>query len=159
MRRPNIESILAAIFGAAVLALFLRPMLLSDCDASPGDYGDSLLILYTLEHWYRWIAQGQGHWLASVAYFPVSNTLGYTDAGFLLALPFGLARYVGIPLLSAYQLTLAAVLATGFVAFYYLLRKEFGLGRIPALAGCTAALLNNGFYLSVGHTQLFAIGF
>jgi hypothetical protein len=158
MRRNVVPRALAVLAGAALLALFVRPLITSGFDAVPGDLGDSLLNLYTLEHWYRWVALGQGHWRASTAFFPLTNTLGYTDALFLLALPFGVARFAGAELVAAYQLALVVSLATGFTGFYYLLRHEFGLGRTPTLIGCTLAFLNNGFYVSVTHTQLFAIG-
>ncbi len=158
MPRRIAFGLLTALAAASLLALFFRPLILSDFDAFPGDLGDALLNLYTLEHWYRWIALGQGHWLASSAFFPVDNTLGYTDALFLFAIPFGLARHAGMPPVAAYQLTLVVALTVGFAAFYHLLRREFRLARIPSLVGCTLAVVNTGLYHSAGHTQLFAVG-
>jgi hypothetical protein len=148
---------LSLFTSVAVFCIFYRELIASGFDKVPGDDGDALLILYTLEHWYRWLFLGEGAWLASSSFFPLTNTLGYTEAMFLLGLPFAVVRSLGVDLITSYQITLLLVHIGGYAAFYYLLRSALGLGRVPALLGASLATLNNAFYVSMNHPQLFTV--
>jgi hypothetical protein len=142
----------------ALFSIFYREWIAGGFDKIPGDDGDALLNLHILEHWYRWLLRGEGAWLSLSSFFPLANTLGYTDSMFLLAVPFGLVRSLQLDLVTAYQFTLLFVHIVGYVAFYHLLRSVLLLRRIPALLGACLGTLNNAFYVSIGHTQLFTMG-
>jgi hypothetical protein len=156
--REILARMMTVVVSIALLGVFLRQWLGSGFDKLPGDEGDSLLNLYLVEHWYQWIFEGRGSWLSSVSFYPVPNTLGYSDALFLIALPYSAARLLGVGIFTAYQITLVFFCGLGYAAFYYLLRQGLGLGRIPSVIGAMLGILNNAFYLSVIHTQLFSLG-
>jgi hypothetical protein len=141
-----------------LFCVFYRELIASGFDKIPGDEGDSFLLLSILEHWYRRLFLGTGGWLSASGFFPLTNTVGYADCMFLLAFPYGVARALGLDLVTAYQFTLVLVHVIGYAAFYYLLRSVLLLRRGPALLGSGLATLNNAFYVSIGHTQLFTIG-
>lgn len=156
--REILARMMTVVVSIALLGVFLRQWLGSGFDKLPGDEGDSLLNLYLVEHWHQWLFEGRGSWLSSVSFYPVPNTLGYSDAMFLMALPYSIVRLLGVGIFTAYQITLVFFCSLGYAAFYYLLRQGLGLGRIPSLIGAMLGILNNAFYLSVIHTQLFSLG-
>src|SRR5262245_31863368 len=89
-------SVLAFVASATLLAVFYRELIASGFDKIPGDDGDALLILHILEHWSRSLFLGQVPWLSLSSFFPLSNTLGYSDSMFLFGLPFAIARAVSV---------------------------------------------------------------
>ena len=148
----------ALLASVALFGVFYRELLASGFDKIPGDDGDAFLILQILEHWRRSLFLGDVSWLSLSSFFPLANTLGYSDSMFLLGLPYGIVRAVGLDLVTAYQFTLLLVHVIGYVAFYHLLRSVLLLKRLPAILGAALGTLNNAFYASIGHTQLFVMG-
>jgi hypothetical protein len=156
--RTRLGTYLPFATSVVLFCIFYRGLIASGFDKIPGDDGDSFLYLYILEHWYRRLFLGQGGWLASSSLFPLANTLGYSDCMFLFALPYGFLRALSLDLVTAYQFTLMLAHIIGYATFYWLLRSVLLLRRGPALLGASLATLNNAFYVSIGHTQLFTIG-
>ncbi|TNE52574.1 MAG: hypothetical protein EP343_00135 [Deltaproteobacteria bacterium] len=136
--------------------LFSRELFLTSLDAIPGNVGDSRFNLFVLEHWFRSL-QGQNHLLSPPMFYPVQGTLGYSDAMFLFSLPYCVLRFCSVGMFTAYQLTLYLAVALGLVSMWYLLNKKLGLSPVMAAFGALLALTSNVAYLSVGHTQLFAV--
>lgn len=156
--RAGLEPALALALFTAGYLVFLRPIWASAGDTVPGA-DDALLNLYTLEQWYRWMFHGQGGWLGGGFFYPEPNTLGMTDAMFLLSLPFSLLRLAGLDPFTAYQAVLYGAALLSGLAFYFLLRHELRLPALASAAGTVPAAFGNAMFLSVGHTQLFAFAF
>jgi hypothetical protein len=96
-----------------------------------GDWVDPYFINTLLEHWYRSLAQLTDP-ASPPMYFPVRNTLGYSH-GLVLYAPFYVPFRALFHPFQAYSLTLMAVMATGIVCLYLLLRRYFRLTFIEAL--------------------------
>jgi hypothetical protein len=152
----GVEWIAASLLLAAAATVFTRPLWMSSADGIPGS-ADALLNLYTLEQWRLLFLEGRGSWLGGGFFFPTSNTLGYSDAMFLLSVPYAIFRLFGADPFAAYQLTLYGVLLIGCLSLQWLLAMEFQLSPIASAIGTIVGLLSNALFLSTGHTQLFSI--
>jgi hypothetical protein len=148
----------AALLLLAAFVAFTRPIWASGGDTIPG-HDDALLNLYTMEQWYRWLALSQGSWLGGGFFYPLANTLGLTDAMFLMALPLAALRAAGLDPFTAYQCLLYGAAAAAAGLFYFLLRRELGLGTLPSAIGTVPAAFSNAMFMSVGHPQLFSYVF
>ena len=73
-------------------------------------------------------------------YFPVGHTLGYSHA-LILYVPFYVAMRLFVHPFPAYSLALAAVMETGIVCLYLLLRRRFHLS-IPRISAADRVLLH-----------------
>ncbi len=147
---------LAFVLLAMGFLLFSRELFLTSFDAIPGNVGDARFNLFVLEHWFRSL-QGQNLLLSPPMFYPVQGTLGYSDAMFLFALPYSVLRFCSVGMFTAYQLTLYLAVVLGLVSMCYFLHKKLGLSPVVSAFGALLALTSNVAYLSVGHTQLFAV--
>jgi hypothetical protein len=113
------------------LAYLFRPFQRSFWTTGMGDWMDPYFINYLLEHWYHSVTTLSDP-ASPPMYFPVRGTLGYSHTLVLYA-PF----YVPIRLFfhpfPAYSLTLFAVIETGILCLYLLLRKGVGLPVLESL--------------------------
>src|SRR5262245_51016390 len=132
---PRIAAAVAAtVVAIATILAFYRTTFLSGFDLILGDYGDTRFNLAVLEHAYRF-ATGQDSWRAFNFFYPVPVALGYSDALFLLAAPYVVARLVGLSAFNALQATLIAATSIAFFATLFFLRGLLRLGWLPALTG------------------------
>jgi hypothetical protein len=128
------------------LTYLFQPFRSAFWDTGMGDWMDPYFINYLLEHWYQSLASFHDP-ASPPMYHPVRHTLGYSHA-LILYVPF----YVAFRLFShpfvAYSLTLAAVLETGIVCLYLLLRRRFHLRFVESLLltmfFCTSHNVVNG---------------
>jgi hypothetical protein len=132
-----------------------RELLFSGFDAIPGDHGDSTFVLFILEHWHR-IVLGLDAWRTPSFFFPTTGTLAYSDALFLMALPYVPLRLLGIDPYTAFQFVLLVLSLIGALSTYGLYRV--GLGLSPLLSGLGAVLVQgfNGSHFARVHPQMAA---
>ena len=114
--------LLFLIFG---LGLFTYPMFLSGFDKLAGDYGDSRLVVYLLEHYFYWFQNVEPHtqlWNVPMLY-PHANTLAYSDVFLGIAIFYVPLRFlINDPFLVT-QIIYIMSCALNFVAFYLILNK------------------------------------
>jgi hypothetical protein len=137
-----------AVLGVSIgyLTYLFRPFQPAFWDTGMGDWMDPYFINYLLEHWYQSLASFHDP-ASPPMYYPVRHTLGYSHA-LILYVPF----YVAFRLFShpfvAYSLTLAAVMETGIICLYLLLRRRFHLSFLESLLltvfFCTSHNVVNG---------------
>jgi hypothetical protein len=113
------------------LIYLFRPFHSTFWDTGMGDWMDPYFINYLLEHWYQSLASFNDP-ASPPMYFPVAHTLGYSHA-LILYVPFYVAIRLFVHPFPAYSLALAAVMETGIVCLYLLVRRRFHLTFLESL--------------------------
>ena len=117
--------------SSGYLIYLFRPFRSAFWDTGMGDWMDPYFINYLLEHWYQSLASFSDP-ASPPMYFPVGHTLGYSHA-LILYVPFYVAMRLFVHPFPAYSLALAAVMETGIVCLYLLLRRRFHLPFLESL--------------------------
>jgi len=149
-----------AVLVLVVIALelvFFRSMIF-DPDKIIGNLGDSRLISLILEHWYR-VFSGESTIRDLPIFYPVKNTLGYSDTVFLISLPYSFLRALGAEWLSAYQITLISIHFFGGLCLAWLLRNKLKLPVWACIIGLIIGNYSNAYFIKLGHTQFITSGF
>src|ERR1700740_3377860 len=84
-----------------------------------GNDGDTRLIAYICEHWFR-VFHGQDSWLNPQFYYPIKHLLGWSDTFLLFEVFYAPLRLVGLDPFIALQVTVILLSLVGFASFYYL---------------------------------------
>ena len=121
-------------------------------DNIAGDLVDSRLVSLIMEHWYK-VFCGKEAIRDLSMFYPVKNTLGYSDALFLLSLPYSVFRALGISWLSAYQLTLIIIHLFGGICLAWLLRKTLKFPLWACIIGLIIGNFSNSYFVKFLHTQ------
>jgi hypothetical protein len=132
-------------------AVFFRSMIFNR-DNIAGDLADSRLISLILEHWYN-VFRGREAIRDLSMFYPVKNTLGYSDALFLLSLPYSVLRASGIRYLAAYQLVLIITHLFGGICLAWFLKKSLKLPLWACIIGLITGNFSNSYFVKILHTQ------
>jgi hypothetical protein len=157
-KRFIVEMVIYATAGLLFGGVFFRQIIASHFDLLVGDGGDARFNGLILEHWWQ-VFQGTAPWLSPLFFFPAQGVLGFSDAGFLYAIPYSTLRFTGIDPISSYQIVLFASVAAGWTGMILFLRCCLKLRIVPTIVGATIFVFPNAMAVSSGHTQLFAIHF
>jgi len=148
------EGLLAMLAGC-LLALFMRrpgPL----ATTVPGDLGDPLLLTWILAWGGHAVSTAPaGLWDGNV-FAPLHNTLAFSDS-LLGYLPFGLVGSGPDAALVRYNIVFLVAYALAFGAVYLLVR-QLGLGRGPALVAGLAYAFNPWRISQTGHLQVLSSG-
>jgi hypothetical protein len=141
---------------AAVLGVFFRDFFASHFNLIAGDIGDNRFCIAIFEHW-RAVAQGRAGMTSPNFFWPQPHVLGYSEAMFLLALPYSMARSLGLDRYISFELTLLVIKTLGFVGMLWLLVSFVKLSKPVALIGAVLFTMSNAYYVSVGHAHLMIV--
>lgn len=145
--------LLFLIFG---LGLFTYPMFLSGFDKLAGDYGDSRLVVYLLEHYFYWFQNVEPHtqlWNVPMLY-PHVNTLAYSDVFLGIAIFYVPLRFlINDPFLVT-QIIYIISCALNFVAFYLILNKIIKFKDLASACGAFVFAFSLTRSVQVNHLQL-----
>ena len=159
MRKKVIfEMLIVLILGLIFESVFFRQLVFSNFDLMLGDQGDARFNLVILEHWWQ-VFQGSSTWLSPIFFHPTQGVLGYSDVGFLFALPYSVLRYLGLDSFTSNQIALLSIVFLGWMGGYSFFRFCLKLKFLPSILGTILFSFPNSMALSVGHTQLIAIYF
>lgn len=147
---------IAVMFGLIAGAVFYREILASGFDLVFGDSGDARLAMMLMEHW-RLVFEGKEAIVSPRFFFPVTGTLGYTDANFLYGVVFSLGRWAGLDVYSAFQLVVMSWGAIGYGAMFWLLRRLLGVNLLISLVWSSLFAFSNLNAIQVGHMQLLTL--
>jgi|GEM_PF-849176 len=136
--------------------IFFRSYLCTD--VLFGDEGDGLLNNLIVEHWYQTF-RGMENFRNLNIFYPITNTISYTDMLLGLALPYGFLRMLGVNMFLANKLMLIVMHMFGALTFFYLLNRRVRLSIAASIIGCILMFSASNFYAKVGHTQLFTMGY
>ena len=156
MRSPANRGPIAAIAaGFLGIVYFYRGFFLTGFTSVQGDEADGRLTSFIGTHWLdplRW-----GSWQDLGMFYPLTETIGFSDWLFLnglIALPFAL---VGIPDYAAFQWSLIALSAVGYASMVVLLRRGPRVSWPIAIAASLVFVFGNNMYVASEHPQLAPI--
>jgi hypothetical protein len=130
-----------------ILILF-RPFFTSHFDLTLSDPVDGRFGLTVLEHWNRAFHR-QVRWDSPNFFFPEQSVLGYSDAFFLIALPYAGFRFAGLDRYLAFEITMMFLALFGFASMLYLLRKVLRTTCSTAVLGATLFVCANMYYINI----------
>lgn len=155
-RREKMFSVIAILAIIALEYIFFRNIIGND--VMLGDTGDARLNNLLAEHWFQFF-KGNESFNEIIAFYPVKNTLSYTDMVLGFALPYSLLRVFGVGMYMANKIILITTHVFGSFCLYYFLKKKMSLTRIFSLIGVAAFSLSSAYSVRINHTQLIAISF
>ena len=158
---PYNSPILIALYviaGLAGLIYFFRFSILSGGEAVIGDPGDARLVMALLEHWFR-VVQGLAVPASPNFFYPARGVLAYSESFLLFSVAYIPARLAGLNTYTAYQFTMAAVLASGYAGMALLLRRGFQLNSIAAITCSLLFAYSRVNFMLVFHPQMYAAAF
>ena len=141
----------------SVMTLFFFRTVLSQ-GRMIGDRGDARLNNLIVEHWYK-VFCGQEKYKDLSMFYPVSNTVSFTDMSFLTAVFYSGLRAIGVNMFSAYKIVLIGIHLAGSVIFYILLNKVLRVKDYVAFAGVAAFSFAMGYANRIIHTQMTAVSY
>ena len=159
MKRSKIifDIFIYALIGLLFGGIFFQQILFSHFDLLLGDVGDARFNGVVLEHWWQ-VFHGVAQWLSPTFFFPVQGVLGYSEAGFLNALPYVALRFMGVEPLTSYQIVLFALVAIGWIGTVLFLRYCLKLSIFPTIVGTALFVFSNSMAIAASmHTQLFTV--
>lgn len=146
-----------ALSAAVVVGLFLLELFffrdVLNTTMLFGDAGDGRFNNLLAEHWFR-VFTGKEGMNQLPTFYPVSDTLGYSDILLGFGIPYSVLRLFGMDMFLANKVTIMLVHAMGTFSMYYLLRRKFQFRVSVSFAGTIAFMLSNAFSIMFVHTQL-----
>ena len=149
-----ILTIFALITIAFLEYIFFAKVLFND--KLIGETNDSRLNNLLVEHWYH-VFCGQESFSVVNIFYPMPNTVAFTDMLVGFAIPYSILRAFGMNMFLANKIVLILFHVFGSYSFYYLLNKKFKISSIWALVGVVIFSYSSAYYVRIGHTQLIAI--
>lgn len=152
-------TILPLIACICAVLWFFRDFFQFGFDRVAGDIGDNRFIIAILEHW-RHVFLGQiADFTSPIFFYPEKGVLGSSEALFLFAIPYTIARAIGADMPLSFQLTLIALKVIGFWGMFLLARHVLNAGTVLATFAAVLFSISNMYFMSVGHAQLSAVVF
>ena len=150
--------IILTIFALLTIAfleyIFFAKVLFND--KLIGETNDSRLNNLLVEHWYH-VFCGQESFSVVNIFYPMPNTVAFTDMLVGFAIPYSILRAFGMNMFLANKIVLILFHVFGSYSFYYLLNKKFKISSLWALLGVVIFSYSSAYYIRIGHTQLIAI--
>lgn len=148
----KVTLILTIIFIAACEIFYFRNIFSSNLLF--GDSGDGRLTNLIAEHWFQFFS-GKEAFRDLIIFFPVKNTLSYSDTLLVFGVIHSLFRLCGLDIFTAYTLTLISVHVFGAFSMLYLLRKKIKLSFPACITGVILFAYSNMLIVNA-HPQLYA---
>jgi hypothetical protein len=147
----RIATILAT--GLLAVAFFFRLSVLSGFEYVPGDVWDGRLLFGIVDHW-RQFFSGQCAWNDLRIFWPMPNTLAYSDTFFIEGVPYAVLCALGVDQFVSYTLVFMAQAYVGYLSMYWLLKRFFKVRWY--LAAAFAAIFVNiaSMQLSIDSSHL-----
>ena len=121
-----------------------------------GDEGDARLNNLLVEHWFRAFGGKEKFSIVNI-FYPITNTLAYTDMLLALAIPYSILRLFAMNMFLANKIVLIGFHIFGSYSLFYLLKKKFKLNNLWSLLGVIVFSYSSAYYVRIGHTQLITI--
>ncbi len=132
------------------------PMIFSALRQMQWDLGDTRLLVYVLEHSFRWVMRSPHHldFWSPPFFYPARNVAAYSE-NLLGVAPFYWSwRWLGAPMDSAFQLWILSVSTLNFAAAYALLRRALVHRPESAAIGAFVFAFGASRINQLGHEQL-----
>ncbi len=157
VREFEAKKILIFVFFMTVsLYLQFRVQVNSGFALLYGDSYDATIVATILEHWFN-VFQGFSSWSELNYFYPHAKTLGQTDGYFIAGLLYFPFRISGLdPYLSS-ELANVTLRGIGYVSFFVLSRRVFGLTFAWSLLGAILFVLSNNLTIHGQRLQLATV--
>lgn len=142
--------VIAALLGTLI---YHRYTLFGLFDTVQADKGDSRYIAFMLEHW-NTVVHGHAHPGSPLIFYPVTGTLGYSDALAGMGLVHVALRAVGLPVFIAMNVQLVLDTLASFGFAYLFLVRGFRIGVVAATAGAAFFAFSWPRFAALIHPQL-----
>ena len=148
----------ALVFGVWLVGalVFFRDQWTSGFNRLMGNDGDTRLIAYVCEHWFR-VFHGQDSLTSPPFFYPVKGLLGWSDSFLLYQVFYAPLRLVGLDPFVSLQVTVILLSLVGFASFVWLVRMAFGASLPVALAFGLVFTFSNALWVHAGSFQVNAI--
>jgi hypothetical protein len=151
------RAVLVLVACVACVAVFFRGQIADGFTLLLGDRHDGVIALAIMEHWSNWLHGRAAAWDVTRYFHPVPATLGYNDGYLAFGLLLAGFRALGADPFLAGELVNMALRAIGFLGFFMLGRRAFGLSFGWALLGAALFTLANNLAIRGSHVQLFSV--
>lgn len=157
MSKKHNKDIWIIAIGIIILeALFFRHALFSD--VLFGDNGDGLLNNLFTEHWYQ-VLLGNEKWNQLIAFYPIENTISYSDMDLGFAFPYIIFRFFGMNMYLSNKISLMILHVWGSSCLSYFLHKQCKITSFWTLVGVVVFSCSGSYTLLFGHSQMFAVSY
>jgi len=132
------------------------PTILSGFANVQGGLGDPLLVNFTLEYSFRWVAEmplADDLWSPPI-FYPVRDVATYTDLLLGVAPIYWSWRWLGFTPHTAYQLWMLSCWALNFLTYYLLLNRGIRVTGFAAGAGAALFAFGSPRFANIMHQQL-----
>lgn len=125
-------------------------------DVLIGEQNDSRLNNLIVEHWFKAFCGKESFSMVNI-FYPMNNTLAYTDMLLGFSIPYSILRTFGVNMYIANKIVLIGFHLLGSYSLFYLLRKKFKVSNVWSFVGVVVFSYSSAYYIRIGHTQLMAI--
>ena len=158
IEKKNSRQIYISLFYLGLIAalevFFFRS--LRSADALPGDHSDACLNNLIMEHWFHFF-RGKEPFDSLSQFYPVKDTVSYTDMLLGYAPLYSLLRFAGLSLFQAGKYTVVLIHAAGSFSLFTFLKKHLKTGNYAAFLGVLCFSFANGYAVRFRHTQMIAV--
>lgn len=144
-------------FGAFVVfieLMFFRNIIGND--NLIGNNGDARYIDLILEHYYGFL-NGRENFTDLICFYPVKNTISYSDMLLALAIPFCIFRFMGMSMFMANKLGLILIHTIGTISTVSFLNKKLKFNPFATAIGTIVFCYANSLSVKSWHNQMFAV--
>ncbi len=118
-----------------------------------GDRGDGRFNNCVCESWYRFFS-GQTAFNDLQSFYPMTNSLAWSDMLLGFALPYSLLRALGVGMLAANKIVLDLFFLVGLFSMFWLLHRGFRFSLKSSLLGAGLTFCSCTFASLSNHTQM-----
>jgi hypothetical protein len=144
---------IAIVLGLLGTIQYHSAQFTSRFDIMFGDRGDVRGVLYFCEHWYQWL-MGKADLMSPGIFYPIKNTLAYSDLLLGYAIPYSIARLFGFGMFSSIEIVVIVFTFLGFISCYVLLKQVLNFKMFPACAAAMFFAFNSPKFHQLPHLQL-----
>lgn len=158
--KNNLRTATILSVGLLAVAFFFRQTILSGFEYIPGDVWDGQLLFGIVDHW-RQFFSGQCAWNDLRIFWPMENTLAYSDTFFIEGVPYSILCALGVEQYIAYTLVFMAQAYVGYLSMYWLLKRFFNVrwGMAAAFAAIFVNLASMQLSIDSSHLQMTIVWF
>lgn len=145
--------------GLGVFVIFIELIFFRNIignDSLIGNNGDARYIDLILEHYYGFL-NGREKFTDLICFYPVENTISYSDMLLALAIPFCIFRFMGMSMFMANKLGLILIHTIGTISTVSLFNKKLKLNPFATAIGTIIFCYANSLSVKSWHNQMFAV--
>lgn len=145
--------VLPAVLWIGAGIVYFRQFLFSGFDMIAGNNGDVRFDLFIRENFYQFLL-GRSEFFSPPMFYPVKNTLGYSDTYLLDALIYVPMRVFGFDPYLSFEIVLIVTSLLGFCFFNLVVTRYLKATQPWAAIAGVLFVFSNGLFIKIGHPQM-----